>query len=68
MQYLSPGFYPMEAPLELTVPWRRKFSRDQITEKLARKGRSSLREIARQHGLSHEPVRSAPLAAHEPIQ
>ena len=60
MQYLKDGYFPVNAPVELAIPWLRKPSPSQVElMKQARIDGLSLREIARKNGLSHEAFRSA---------
>ena len=58
LQYLPKGFFPVEAPRELVVPWRRNLP-TQVFQSIQEEGDKSLREVGKELGVSYESVRQA---------
>ena len=57
MQYLRPGLYSVNAPLDLYIVYRGKAPQLSYSEVKERRKLKSLREIAAEYGVSHETVR-----------
>jgi len=59
MQYLFSGFFPVKAPGNLTVIWTGKVHSSEWPTLIERYKTRSLRQVAREYGVSHEAVRRA---------
>jgi len=57
MQYLEIGYYPVLAPTELFVNWRGKLPVSVWSEAATLCQTRSLRELAKEYGVSHEAIR-----------
>jgi len=57
MQYLAGEFFPVNAPAHLTAIWAGSIKLDQWPELVEKCKTGSLRQVARQYGVSHEAVR-----------
>ena len=57
MQYLSVGFFPITAPADITVAWNGRLRPDSWPEVAEKCRTRSLREVAKEYGVSHEAVR-----------
>ena len=59
MQYLELGLYPVQAPAQLLTSWRGKLPSYLWCEVSERRKTKSLRQLAKEYGVSHEAVRRA---------
>jgi len=57
MQYLVGEFFPVNAPAHLTVIWTGLIEPTQWPELAEKRNTKSLRQLAKEYGLSHEAVR-----------
>ncbi len=57
--YLHFGFYPVQAPIQLTIVWRGKLSPSEWPEVSMKHKIESLRQLARKYEISHEAVMRA---------
>jgi hypothetical protein len=56
-QYLKANLYPVNAPENLYVKWNRKLSIDLLPKLKSDSKIKTLRELAREHGISYESIR-----------
>jgi hypothetical protein len=68
MQYLEVGLFPVTSPLHLTIVWRGKIQPEHWPEVVERLKTKSLRQLAREYGVSHEAVRRMLQAINRLIQ
>jgi hypothetical protein len=59
MQYLLEGLFPINAPADIVPRWVGKIQPKSWTGLAQKCGTRSLREIAKEYGVSHEAVRRA---------
>ena len=57
MRYLDSGYYPINAPLAGYITWRGKLSSMRFSEIKERYKSRSLRQLAKEYGVSYETVR-----------
>jgi hypothetical protein len=57
MQYLEVGLIPVSAPNCLTIAWNRKIKHSSWLELVKEHESKTLRQIAKEYGVSHETVR-----------
>jgi len=58
-QYLGSGYHPVNAPPDLYITWKGKLIPGVIIDVKEQYKTKSLRELAREYGVSHETVRRA---------
>lgn len=63
MQYLDSGYYPVNAPPDLYITWKGKISSSIFFKVKEQPKVKSLRQLAKDYGISHEAVRRALKAA-----
>jgi Zn-dependent peptidase ImmA (M78 family) len=57
MQYLDSGLYPVEAPTEVFLNWRGKLGPSLWLKITAQSNNTSLRQLAKEYGVSYETIR-----------
>jgi hypothetical protein len=63
MQYLAGEFFPVNAPVYLTAIWTGSIQPNQWPELVEKCKTKSLRQLAKEYGVSHETVRRTIKAA-----
>ncbi|MEE9400892.1 MAG: hypothetical protein V3V32_02625 [Dehalococcoidia bacterium] len=57
MQYLFSGFFPINAPADVVLVWTGKVQTDSWPDLIGKCKTRSLRQVAKDYGVSHEAVR-----------
>jgi len=57
MQYLADEFFPIDAPAHLRMIWTGSIQPNQWSGLVGKSKTRSLRQVARDYGVSHETVR-----------
>jgi len=57
MQYLAGELFPVNAPAHLTITWTGSIQPNQWPEVVEKCRSRSLRQVAKEYGVSHEAVR-----------